>query len=83
MSGAIVGVTTAPAVNDDANSVESKMAVQAKKLELQTIQDSVYDPVYKREGFMVYQANYNQTSCLLGVTALCLVILASFIKKRK
>lgn len=83
MSGAIVGVTSAPAVNDDPNSAESKMAVQAKKLELQSVQDAVYDPVYKREGFMVYQADYNQTSCLLGVTALCLVILASFVKKRK
>ncbi len=83
MSGAIVGVTSAPAVNDDPNSAESKMAVQAKKLEIQSVQDAIYDPVYKREGFMVYQADYNQTSCLLGVTALCLVILASFVKKRK
>lgn len=83
MSGTIVGVTTAPAVNDDPNSAESKMAVQAKKLEIQSVQDAIYDPVYKREGFMVYQANYNQTSCLLGMTALCLVILASFVKKRK
>jgi hypothetical protein len=83
MSGSIVAVTTAPAVNDDPNSLESKMAVQAKQLEMQSVQDAKYDPVYKREGFMVYQADYNQTSCLLGVTALCLVILASFIKKRK
>ncbi len=83
MSGSIVAVTTAPAVNDDPNSLESKMAVQAKQLEMQSVQDAKYDPVYKREGFLVYQADYNQISCLLGVTALCLVILASFVKKRK
>ncbi len=83
MSNSVVSITTAPVVNDDPNSIESKMAVQAKALEMQSEQDAKYDPVYKREGFLVYQADYNQTSCLLGMTALCLVILASFVKKRK
>ena len=73
----IAALVSAPVVSHDSNSPEAKMARDAKKLEVQSSTDSVFDT--KLERF-----RGSQTTILSGLTvALSLLLVSLAFQKRR